>query len=274
MRTRTALLPLAASAALLLAACSSGDDTSAGDATGGVELVNSGQLTMCTNPPFEPFEYEDGGEITGFDPAIVGEVAKDLDVKLVVKATPFEGLQSGADLNTGNCDIVASGITMTPERQAKIDFSDSYFDANQGLLVPEGSDLDSVEALQGKTVAVQQATTGETWAQEQGLNTVQFEDLGLQIQALKTGQVDAVINDVVVLGPFASDGLELTATFSTGEQYGLGVKQGNTALLDQVNETLARIHSDGTYDDLYTQYIGTAPVDADPSATASSSADN
>lgn len=274
MRTRTALLPLAASAALLLTACSGGDDAADGDATEGVQLVTAGQLTMCTNPPFEPFEYEEDGEITGFDPAIVGEVAEDLDVDLVVKATPFEGLQSGADLNTGNCDIVASGITMTPERQAKIDFSDSYFDANQGLLVPEGSDLDSVESLEGKTVAVQQATTGETWAQEQGLSTVQFEDLGLQIQALKTGQVDAVINDVVVLGPFASDGLELTANFSTGEQYGLGVKQGNTALLEQVNATLSRIHSDGTYDELYTQFIGTAPLDADATASASPSADS
>ncbi|MEV7972953.1 transporter substrate-binding domain-containing protein [Cellulomonas sp. NPDC089187] len=273
MRTRSAaLLPAAAGVALLLAACSSGgDDTSAEGTSDGVQLVSSGQLTLCTNPPYEPFEYEEGGQIVGFDPAIVGEVAKDLGVELTVKATPFEGIQSGADLNTGNCDIVASGVTITPEREAKIDFSEPYFDANQGLLVEEGSDLDSADALTGKTVAVQQATTGETWAQEQGLTTVQFEDLGLQIQALKTGQVDAVINDVAVLGPWAKDGLEMTATFSTGEQYGLGVKKGNTALLDQVNATLDRIHSDGTYDELYTQFIGTAPIEA---ATASPSADS
>lgn len=262
MRTRTALLPLAASAALLLAACSSGDDTAAGDATGGVELVNSGQLTMCTNPPFEPFEYEDGGEITGLDPAIVGEVAKDLGVELNVKSTPFEGLQSGADLETGNCDIVASGISITPERQEKFDFSDPYFDADLGLLVAEGSNIDSEAALEGKKIAVQQATTGDDWVQEKGLNAVQFEDLGLQIQALKTGQVDAVVNDIAVLGPYIADGFEVTATFTTGDQYGFGVKKGNTALLDQVNATLERIHSDGTYDELYTEFIGTAPADA------------
>jgi polar amino acid transport system substrate-binding protein len=273
MRTRTlAALPAAVAAALLLASCGgSGDDTAASD--GGVQLVTDGTLTLCTNPPYEPFEYEEDGEVVGLDIAIVNEVATDLGVTLTTKVTPFEGIQSGADLNTDNCDVVASGITITPERQQKIDFSDPYFDADQGLLVPEGSDLDSVEALEGKTIGVQQATTGETWATDNGLQTVQFEDLGLQIQALKTGQVDAVVNDIAVLGPYVSEGFEVSANFSTGEQYGLGVKQGNTALLDQINDTLARIREDGTYDDLYTQYIGTAPMSSDTASAEPSPSD-
>ncbi len=273
MRTRTlAALPAAVAAALLLASCGgSGDDTAASE--GGVQLVSDGTLTVCTNPPYEPFEYEEDGEVVGLDIAIVNEVATDLGVTLTTKVTPFEGIQSGADLNTDNCDVVASGITITPERQEKIDFSDPYFDADQGLLVPEGSDLDSVEALEGKTVGVQQATTGETWATDNGLQTVQFEDLGLQIQALKTGQVDAVVNDIAVLGPYVSEGFEVSANFSTGEQYGLGVKQGNTALLDQINATLERIREDGTYDELYTQYIGTAPMTSETASASPSPSD-
>lgn len=273
MRTRTlAALPAAVAAALLLASCGgSGDDAASSE--GGVQLVTDGTLTLCTNPPYEPFEYEEDGEVVGLDIAIVNEVATDLGVTLTTKVTPFEGIQSGADLNTNNCDVVASGITITPERQEKIDFSDPYFDADQGLLVPEGSDLDSVEALEGKTIGVQQATTGETWATDNGLQTVQFEDLGLQIQALKTGQVDAVVNDIAVLGPYVSEGFEVSANFSTGEQYGLGVKQGNTALLDQINDTLARIREDGTYDDLYTQYIGTAPMSSDTASAEPSPSD-
>lgn len=262
MRTRhLAAVPVAAAAALLLAACGGSDSgSSADDAEGGVQLVSAGSLTLCTNPPYEPFEYEEDGEVVGLDIAIVGEVAKDLGVELATKVTPFEGIQSGADLNTNNCDVVASGITITPERQEKIDFSEPYFDANQGLLVPEGSDLSSLDSLDGKKIAVQQATTGETWAQDNDLQAVQFEDLGLQIQALRTGQVDAVVNDIAVLGSYTSDGFEVANEFSTGEQYGLGVKQGNTALLDAVNATLDRIREDGTYDDIYTQYIGTAPM--------------
>jgi polar amino acid transport system substrate-binding protein len=276
MRTRTlAVLPAAVAASLLLAACGGGDDAASGDGSeGGVELVTAGSLTLCTNPPYEPFEYEEDGEVVGLDIAIVQEVATDLGVDLVTKVTPFEGIQSGADLNTDNCDIVASGITITEERQAKIDFSEPYFDADQGLLVPEGSDLDSVESLEGRTVGVQQATTGETWAQENGLETIQFEDLGLQVQALKTGQIDAAVNDIAVLGPFVSEGFEVTANFSTGEQYGLGVKQGNTALLDAVDATLDRIREDGTYDDIYTQYIGTAPMSSETASPEPSASDS
>jgi polar amino acid transport system substrate-binding protein len=67
------------------------------------------------------------------------------------------------------------------------------------------------------------------------------------------------VNDIAVLGAYVGDGFEVAAEFSTGEQYGLGVKKGNSALLDQVNATLDRIREDGTYDALYTEFIGTAP---------------
>jgi polar amino acid transport system substrate-binding protein len=257
MRTSTRLAACSAAAALLLAGCSSTASESAGD--GEVALISEGTLTMCTNPPYEPFEYEENGEIVGLDIDIVNEVAKDLGVELEVKVTPFEGIQSGADLNSNNCDIVASGITITEAREQNMDFSDPYFDADQGLLVPAGSDIDSVEDLAGLKVAVQQATTGLDWATEQGLNTVEFEDLGLQVQALRGGTVDAVINDIAVLGPFAGEEFDVTTHFPTGEQYGLGVKTGNTALLEAVNATLDRISSDGTYEEIYLKHIGTTP---------------
>src|SRR5690606_19970 len=109
------------------------------------------------------------------------------------------------------------------------------------------SGLASVEDLEGLRIGVQQATTGLDWAEEQGLTTVEFEDLGLQVQALRNGTVDAIVNDIAVLGPFTDENLEIGTVFPTGEQYGLGVKTGNTALLGAVNDTLARILTDGTY---------------------------
>lgn len=260
---RTLALVGAAGLVLAVGACSSTATPEGDDATpGAVTLVDPGTLTVCTNPPYEPFEYDEGGEVVGFDIDLVSEVAADLGVELAVKVTPFDGIQSGQDLESGNCDVVASGITITPEREEKMDFSNPYFDADQGLLVAAGSGLDSVEALEGLQVGVQQATTGETWATEQGLTTVQLEDLGLQIEALRSGQIDAAINDIVVLGPFVDDELEIGTTFPTGEQYGLGVKSGNTALLDAVNATLERIRSDGTYAEIYTTHIGTPPADS------------
>ncbi len=194
---------------------------------------------------------------------IVQAVADDLGVTMTPVETGFDGIQSGAALNAGTCDIVASAITITKERAGKLDFSKPYFDANQGLLVPSGSGLDSLASLAGKKVGVQLATTGETYAKDNGLETVSFEDLGLQVQALKNGEVDAIINDIAVLAPYATDGYEVGTEFVTGEQYGLGVKKGNTALLTAVDATIDRIKSDGTYDTLYAKYIGTPRADRD-----------
>ncbi len=273
MRSLTRLAVPVAAAALLLAGCSSTANDDKGDQTpaaGGetsaaadVQLVTDGTLTVCTNPPYEPFEFEDGDKVVGLDMDIVNEVAKDLGVELAIKVTPFDGIQSGADLDSSNCDIVASGITITDVREEKMDFSKPYFDADQGLLVPAGSPLKSVADLADKTVAVQTATTGLTFAADNNLKYVEYEDLGLQIEALKTGAVDAVINDIAVLGPYQNTEFEVATTFPTGEQYGLGVKTGNSALLTAVNATLDRIKSDGTYDSLVEKYdIGTAPADS------------
>jgi polar amino acid transport system substrate-binding protein len=273
MKTALRLIPLGLAAALALTGCASsntpaastvttdGSSAASTAATADVTLVDPGKLTVCTNPPYEPFEFSDAsGNIVGLDIDIVGEVAKDLGVELATTVTPFEGIQSGANLDTGTCDVVASGITITADRKAKIDFSDPYFNADQGLLVAEGSDLKDVASLKGKNVAVQQATTGETWAKDNGLEAVTFEDLGLQIQALKTGQVDAVINDIAVLGPFVSQGFKVAATsavfpFFTPRPYCSPVEK-----FAAINKTLARIHADGTYDAIYKTRIGTAPT--------------
>ena len=109
MRTRSLRIAVpAAVTALLLTACSS---TAGGGNADEIDLINEGALTVCTNPPYEPFEYEEDGEIVGLDMDIVAEVADDLGVDLEVKVTPFEGIQSGADVSSNNCDLVASGIT-------------------------------------------------------------------------------------------------------------------------------------------------------------------
>ncbi len=272
MKISTGAAALIASA-LLLAGCSSDDApaTPAGtSASGGasstdgsssaadVELVAGDTLTVCTNAPFEPFEFEENGEIVGFDMDITGEVAKDLGVDQEVINVAFDAMESGAALTSGQCDIAAAGISINDERAQNVDFSDPYFDADLGLLAAADAALTSEDALAGKTVAVQIATVGEDWAEAKGLEAIQYADLGLQVQALKTGQVDAVINDVFVLGAYEGDGFGVTATFPTEDRYGLAVAKGNTALLEAINATLDRIEGDGTYATLYEARIGVA----------------
>jgi polar amino acid transport system substrate-binding protein len=264
------LASLAALGAVVLTLSACGGDEGGGDSGGtatveGVDLVNEGKLTTCTHLPYKPFQFSQDGKIVGFDVDIVDEIASDLGVEQEIVDTPFEGIQTGEDLNTLKCDIAAAGMTITDVREKNLDFSDPYFEATQALLVPADSDVATLEDLAGKKLGVQLSTTGEIYAKDnapEGTELVQFEDLALLETAVQTGQVDAAINDNGVLYDFAAehDDVKVAAEFDTGEQYGLGVRTGNTALLDEVNKTLKRITDDGTYDKIYTEWFGQAPA--------------
>jgi polar amino acid transport system substrate-binding protein len=258
-------LVLLAAAALAIAGC--GDDDDGGGGGGGgtsVDLVDGGTLTTCTHLPYRPFQFEQEGEIVGFDVDMIDLVAKRLGVTQAIIDTPFEGIQSGEDLNARKCDVAAAAMTITPERQEKIDFSAPYFDANQALLVKKGSGIESFEDLQGQTLGVQSGTTGKDYAEEnaQGVELKDYEDLALQLSSVKNGQVPAAINDIPVLLDYAKQNpdVEVSATFETGEQYGFATKKGTSAeLLGVVNEVIRQAQADGTYDRLYEKWFGTKP---------------
>jgi polar amino acid transport system substrate-binding protein len=141
-RRMTSIGALAVSAAFLLTACGGGSDTGAtstsapaGSASAsGIKLINPGKLTTCTNLPYEPFQFKQGDKVVGFDVDIVDLAAKKLGVTQDIVDIDFAVIKSGAALNAGKCDVAAAGMTITPERQQNIDFSDPYFDATQALL--------------------------------------------------------------------------------------------------------------------------------------------
>ncbi|MFR9757095.1 basic amino acid ABC transporter substrate-binding protein [Streptomyces sp. TR06-5] len=263
-RRSVSLLATAAAFGLLAAttACSS-TKTTASDGSE-ISLVKPGNLTVCTHLPYSPFEFKKGNEIVGFDIDLVDAVAKDLNVETRLVDTPFEGIQSGQALNSGQCDIAAAGMTITEVREKNLDFSDPYFEATQALLVKKGGDEPaSMKDLKGKKLGVQQATTGSQYAQENGdgVEIVEFEDIALLLTAVKTGQVQAAIHDNGALYDYVKDNpnTKVTTEFDTGEQYGIGVKTGNDAMRKQVNKVIGAVQSDGTYDDMYKKWFGKAP---------------
>ncbi|MEV6104356.1 basic amino acid ABC transporter substrate-binding protein [Streptomyces sp. NPDC051940] len=262
MRTRPIVaFVAAAAAATLLASCSSTD--SGAEGKGGVPLIKDGKLVNCTGLPYKPFESKEGDKVVGFDVDLMDLVAKELGVEQEIVDTPFEGIESGEVFNAGKCDLAAAGMTITDERKEKIAFSDPYFDATQALLVKKGAGITGLESLDGKTLGVQQSTTGEIYAKEnaKGATLKQFEDLGLEIAALETGGVDAMINDNGVLFDYVKDNpdYEVVKEFDTGEQYGIGLKKDNDKLLKAVNDVIAKAKEDGTYDEIYKKWFGAAP---------------
>lgn len=248
-----------AALALTAAGCAKDDTTATTES--GIELVDEGTLTICTHLPYEPFEFTDGGEVVGFDPDVlkIAADANDLDTEVVDIA--WETIVSGEALNAGQCDVSAGAMTITDEREAVMDFTDPYFEATQALMTQAGSDIASLEDLAGKTVAVQDGTTGADYVRENApddTKIISFEDSSLMQQAVRTGKADAGVNDNGLLNYFVSQNpeVEVVTEFSTGESYGFSVKKdANDGLLDAINEAIA---SD-EYDAVYEEWFGTAP---------------
>ncbi len=247
---------------LTMSACGSDDEGSSG--SGGeasVATINEGTLTVCSDIPYPPFDVMDGATFTGFDGELVSEIADGLGLELEVRDSGFDGLQSGLSLNSNQCDLVASAMTITEEREEKLDFTEGYYDSEQSLLVPADSDVSAIDDLAGKSVGVQQGTTGKAYTEENApddAKIITFPSDAEMYAAIQGGSVDALLQDLPVNLEHAQDGeYEVVEQYSTGEEYGFAVREGNTELRDAVNEQLAELRDSGRYDEIYDTYFAT-----------------
>ena len=258
--------------ALTVSACGSdgGSDSNASDNSSSgpsLNLISDGTLTVCSDVPYPPFEdFDKTSDIgfKGFDVDIVDAIATQLDLKVEIKDSDFNALKSGLALNTKQCDLVASAMTITPEREAVMGFSDGYYDSEQSLLVPADSSIASIDDLDGVKVGVQKGTTGEAYANENasGADIVVFPSDGEMYAAIKAGQVEALLQDLPVNidhqnDPKAAGEFKVVETYDTGESYGLAMKKDNTNLIDAVNEALSTMKDDGDYQKIYDTYFAT-----------------
>jgi polar amino acid transport system substrate-binding protein len=263
---------LVAGAGLVLAASLTGCGSDSGSGSGAsgsgsggsgssLQTLQAGTLKVCSDIPYKPFDVLEGDTFTGFDGDLVNAIAKGLDLKLVVQDSGFDGLQSGLALNSGQCDMAASAMTITDLRKKNLDFSEGYYDSEQSLLVPSDSDIASIDDLSGKRVGVQQGTTGKSYTEENApgdAEIISFPSDAEMYQAIKAGQVDALLQDLPVNVAHTEDGsFEIVQKYATGEKYGFAFKKGNTALVDAVDGELKKLHSDGTYDKIYKTYFAT-----------------
>jgi polar amino acid transport system substrate-binding protein len=248
---------LAAAALVGLSACGSSDSG------GELDLVSEGTLTVCSDIPYPPFEMRQGGKYTGFDMDLMGQIAKGMNLKMSVQDVGFDGLQSGASLAAGQCDIAASAMTVTKEREKNIDFSESYYDSQQSLLVPSGSDIKTIEDLAGKKVGVQQGTTGKLYAEQntpKGAELVSYPSDAELYAAIQAGNIDAILQDLPVnLVHTQQGGYEIVQTYKTDEAYGFAVEEeGKEALLAEVNKQLDQLKANGTYQKIFDKYFKTS----------------
>ncbi len=257
---------LAVMSALVLAACGGDDDKSSDSgntsASGSFssELVSEGTLTVGSDIPYAPFEFGKAPDYEGFDVDLVNEIADRLDLEVSIKDTSFDTIFT--DVASGKFDLVASAASITPEREQTVNFSDPYYESEQALLVPEGSDIKTVDDLSGLTVGAQDGTTGEAYANDEtDAGQVRGFPTGpAAIAALTNGQVEATIID----NPVAADaiekgqkGFEIAQVIPTGEFYGFALSKNTPELLTAVNGALSEIKSDGTLDKLFEEWFNT-----------------
>lgn len=263
------VLALLAPIALVVAACGSDDPktatsttTDGAAATAPAGLVSDGTLTVCSDTPYEPFEFKDDqGEDTGYDIDLLRAVADGAELDLAVIDLPFDGILGS--LEAGDCDVVASAVTITDERAEQVDFTDSYFDADQSLLIKaDRSELAALADLEDGTIGVQAGTTGETYANDNnpGAEIKSFEDSDGLFAALESGDIDAILQDLPVNAYRATqdDSVSVVETYPTGEQYGFAVKKNATEVLAFLNDGLAALRDDGTFDEIYGTYFATS----------------
>jgi polar amino acid transport system substrate-binding protein len=260
----TALLAvfLLAIASLAVAGCgSSDDDTTSGGGGGG----GGGEpLTVGSDIPYPPFEQGKPGEYTGFDIELMEAIGEKIGRTPEFQDTSFETIFR--DVQQGKFEAVISAATITEEREKAVDFSNPYYLSEQAVLVKEGSDVKSLEDLEGQTVAVQQGTTGQELAKEElgGSEIRPFPEGPDAVNALKAGTVEGVIIDAPVAQNAVekSGGVEIAEKVPTEEEYGIAVGQGETELLEEINTGLEEVMDDGTYKKIYEKWFKLEPPEA------------
>ena len=220
-------------------------------------IVEAGQLTMATNAAFPPYEMTtDAGEFEGIDIETAQAIADKLGLELQIDDMDFDAAL--LSVQQGKADIVMAGVTVTDERKAVMDFSDSYATGIQSIIVPEGSDIASPDDLAGKKIGTQRGTTGYIYCSDDfGDESVVAYDDGLTaVQALNNGQVDAVVIDNAPAKEFvaANPGLVILDTSYAEEDYAIGVAKGSS-LKDAVNAALEELKADGTLQSIVDKYI-------------------
>ncbi|GAA0357678.1 ABC transporter substrate-binding protein [Actinoallomurus spadix] len=260
---RACAMPATAVTACLLAGCAP-----PGQTVRGVHLVARGTLTTCTHLPYAPFQFQRGKAIVGFDVDLIDLVARRLGVRQKIVDTRFTAITSGEVFAVAACDVAAAGMTISPQRATAIDFSRPYFDSGQVLMARRDARIapDSL-GPGGVRVGVVVGTTGQAYARRRGWQTKGYENATTELDALRTGQVDALVQDDPVVRYWLTDeanaGFTLVPGLLTHEQYGFAVRKGhNPALLRLIDDVIARIRRDGTYRRTYERWMGPMPPES------------
>ena len=251
----------ASSAASSVASSAASSEAASSAAAADLTTVEAGKLTMATNAAFPPYEMTtDAGEFEGIDVDTAKAIAEKLGLELQIDDMDFDAAL--LSVQQGKADIVMAGVTVTDERKAVMDFSDSYATGIQSIIVKEDSPIATVDDLYADgadyQIGVQQDTTGDIHCSDDfGDDHVQRFNKGADaVAALVSGKLDCVVIDNEPAKSFvaANEGLKVLETAYAVEDYAAAFAKGSE-LTEPFNQALEELIADGTVKTIVDKYI-------------------
>ncbi len=242
-------------------AAENADSGGPASASAGESPSKSKSFRIATDTTFSPFEFEDvDGNFTGIDIELLNAISEDQGFTFELQSLGFDAAVTA--LEAGQADGVIAGMSITPDRQAKFDFSDPYFDSGIVMATAKDSSVDSYEKLQGQTVAVKNGTEGAAYAESiadtYGFTITVFDDSASMYQDVLAGSSAACFEDYPVIGYAISQGMkiQMVGEKQAGNSYGFAVKKGqNEELLNYFNQGLRNLKENGIYQEILDRYI-------------------
>jgi polar amino acid transport system substrate-binding protein len=218
------------------------------------------KVRVATDATWAPFEYvDDQNKIVGFDIDLMNALADKAGIEIEYVNVGFDALLAG--MAAGTYDAAISSITIKPERAESMLFTDPYYIAGQMIVVKtSNTTVTGQSSLSGKKLGAQLATTGESLAKENTAesNVKSYNSIGLAIQDLLNGQIDAVICDTPIAESYVkknSSTLKTVGTALTTEDYGIAVAKGKDDLVKKLNDALKAVKSEGLIDQLVQKWL-------------------
>lgn len=217
----------------------------------------SEKLYVGTNAEFQPFEYLENGKIVGFDVDLIEEIAKLMGKEIQWKNIAFDGLLPA--LQAKKLDIIIAGMTETEERKKFVNFSQTYYEANQMMMVhKENPVVKSFNELKGHEVGVVLGYTGDIVVSElEGVKVHRYNAVSEAIMALKAQKIEVVVLDSEPAKNYAKQNPELTLidTDVAKEKYAIAVGKNDKELVEAIDKALDELKANGTYDKLIEKYF-------------------
>src|SRR6056297_2567692 len=256
MKRRTLLTAVVVAGSFAIAGL---DLTPAASAEELAELKEEGVIRIAMSGAYPPFNFvNEENKVVGFDPAIGAEIAKRMGLEVEIVTTAWDGIIGG--LLANKYDAIVGSMTITEERDEVVDFVGPYYSDKRAIFTQPGSDIKSLDDLEGKRVGLTLGETHEDWARERGYDINTYKGLPELLLELENGRVDAIVNDsIAAILAMNAKGQEYEMFADpTTEPFGAGIaiRQGNPELAAEMQAALDAMMEDGTYLEIANEWVG------------------